>query len=293
MGSSNPSPLRYPGGKYKISKLISLLIDKTRQPITTYVEPFAGGAGVALEMLFNGKVERIVINDSDKAIYSIWRALTTENTAFLDKVVSTNVTLEEWHRQREIYLTGKKYSLEFAYSAFFLNRTNHSGILLSGPIGGQAQGDWKLDVRYNREKLAGQITKIGEHANAIKVYNRDVFAFIRGPLCNLGNEAFVYFDPPYYKKGRKLYKNYFTPELHRELFDMIRDNVDQNWIVSYDDVPEIRAIYGAFPSRAFSLDYSLANNGKGREIMYFKSTALVPDADELARIGMGMMFGGE
>ncbi len=293
MGSSNPSPLRYPGGKYKISKLISLLIDKTGHPITTYVEPFAGGAGVALDMLFSGKVERVVINDSDRAIYSIWRALTTENDAFLDKVLSTNVTLEEWHRQRRIYLTGKKYSLEFAYSAFFLNRTNHSGILLSGPIGGQTQGDWKLDVRYNRDKLAKQIAKIGEHAKAIKVYNRDVFAFVGGQLRNLGNDAFVYFDPPYYKKGRKLYKNYFTPELHRELFDVIKDNVHQDWIVSYDDVPEIRAIYGAFLSRSFSLDYSLANNGKGHEIMYFKSASLVPSSDELARIGMGIMFGGE
>ena len=235
----------------------------------------------------------MVINDSDRAIYSVWRALTTENAAFLDMVLSTNVTIEEWHRQREIYLTGKKYSLEFAYSAFFLNRTNHSGILLSGPIGGQAQTDWKLDVRYNREKLSRQITKIGEYARAIKVYNRDVFTFVGGALRNLGDDAFVYFDPPYYKKGRKLYKNYFTPELHRELFEEIRDNVDQDWIVSYDDVPEIRAIYGAFQSRSFSLDYSLANNGKGHEIMYFKSAALIPNADELAEIGMNTMFGGE
>lgn len=293
MGSSNPSPLRYPGGKYKISKLISLLIDKANVPCRTYVEPFAGGAGVALDLLFSQKVERIVINDSDRAIYSIWRALTTENAAFLDKMMRTEVTLKEWARQREIYFGPRKYSLDYAFAAFFLNRTNHSGILSAGPIGGQEQGEWKLDVRFVKDKLAAQIARIGEHSKDIKVYNRDVFAFIHTYLPKVGRDAFVYFDPPYYKKGRKLYKNFFTPELHGDLYEKIVADVRQDWIVSYDDVSEIRKIYRAYPSRSFSLDYSLANNGQGREIMYYKTRNLRPTKRELESIGMLQMFGGK
>ena len=293
MASANPSPLRYPGGKYKISKLVALLIGKSDVPCRTYVEPFAGGAGVALDLLFSGYVERIVINDSDKAIYSIWRAITTENAQFIDKMMDTNVTIDEWQRQREIYYTeNKRYSLDFAFSAFFLNRTNHSGILSAGPIGGQEQNDWKLDVRFVKDKLARQILRIGERKGDIKVFNRDVMTFIRNKLQRMGRDAFVYFDPPYYKKGRKLYKNFFTPELHKALHDSISVNVPQDWIVSYDDVAEIREIYDDFPSRSFSLDYSLANNGKGREIMYFKTRELMPTARELASVGMVKAFGG-
>ena len=292
MSTANPSPLRYPGGKYKISKLVALLIRKLEAPCRTYVEPFAGGAGVALDLLFSGEVEQIVINDSDKAIYSIWRALTTENVQFIDKMMSTDVTIQEWHRQREIYFGSKKYSLDYAFSAFFLNRTNHSGILSAGPIGGQEQTDWKLDVRFGKEKLARQIGRIGERKRDIKVYNRDVMTFIRTHLQRMGLDAFVYFDPPYYRKGSKLYKNFFTPELHKALHDAISSEVRQEWIVSYDDVPEIRDIYGDYPSRAFSLDYSLANNGKGREIMYFKNRGLMPTAEELEAVGMSKAFEG-
>ena len=293
MASANPSPLRYPGGKYKISKLVALLIGKLNVPCRTYVEPFAGGAGVALDLLFSNNVERIVINDSDRAIYSIWRALITENGQFLDKMMTTDVTLEEWHRQREIYYgNNRRYSLDFAFSAFFLNRTNHSGILSAGPIGGREQKDWKLDVRFVKDKLSRQIAQIGERKSDIKVYNRDVMTFIRSNLDRMEPEAFVYFDPPYYKKGRKLYKNFFTPELHRSLHDAIRNHVRQEWIVSYDDVNEIRDIYGDYPFRSFSLDYSLANNGRGREIMYFKTRGLMPTVRELASVGMQKAFEG-
>lgn len=288
--STNPSPLRYPGGKFKINKLISLLINKVDGGCDTYIEPFAGGAGVALELLLSGIVERIVINDSDQAIASIWKAMTMENDAFLDKMWNTDVTLEEWHKQRDIYLSSKKkYSLDYGFSAFFLNRTNHSGILSSGPIGGQEQGAWKLNVRFNKEKLAKRIKAIGELREQILVYNRDVFSFIRNQLVKYHEHAFVYLDPPYYRRGEVLYKNFFNARKHRELKDRIVNDINIPWIVSYDDVPEIREIYDGVASKPFSLNYSLANNGSGREIMFF-SEGLKPTMRELRSIGMEAMF---
>ena len=290
MNYKNPSPLRYPGGKYKISKLIGLLIKKLGHECDTYVEPFAGGAGVALDLLLNGIVERIVINDSDRAIYSIWRAMTESNEEFLDKLTSIPVTIDEWQRQREIYFNSKKYSLEYGFAAFFLNRTNHSGILASGPIGGQKQEDWKLDVRFNKEDLTNKIMAIGELKKQIKVVGRDVKSFIGNQLKRIGDNAFVYFDPPYYRKGKVLYKNVFTDKLHRELHDAIINNVTAPWVVSYDDVPEIRFIYTGLPVKSFSLSYSLANNGKGREVMFFKSDSLVPTKEEISSLGMSRIF---
>lgn len=288
---TNPSPLRYPGGKFKIHKLISLLIDKVDGGCDTYIEPFAGGAGVALELLLSGIVERIVINDSDRAIASIWKAMTAENDAFLDKMWHTDVTLEEWHKQRHIYLSStKKYSLDYGFAAFFLNRTNHSGILSSGPIGGQEQETWKLDVRFNKEKLSQRIKAIGELQDQIKVYNRDVFSFVRNQLPKYDEHSFIYLDPPYFRRGEDLYKNFFNERKHRELKERIVNDINVPWVVSYDDVPEIREIYDGVPSKAFSLNYSLANNGSGKEIMFF-SEGLEPTSQELLSIGMGSMFG--
>lgn len=290
MSSKNPSPLRYPGGKYKISKLIGLLIQKLDRECNTYVEPFAGGAGVALDLLLNGVVERIVINDSDRAIYSIWRAMTESNEAFLDKLLSVPVTIDEWQCQRQIYFNSKKYSLEYGFAAFFLNRTNHSGILASGPIGGQKQEEWKLDVRFNKEDLESKIRAIGELKQQIKVFGRDVKCFIRNQLPKIGDNAFVYFDPPYYRRGKVLYKNFFTDKLHKELHDSIVNNVIAPWVVSYDDVAEVRKIYSGLPVKSFSLSYSLANNGKGREVMFFKEDSLVPTREEILSLGLNRIF---
>ena len=284
----NPSPLRYPGGKFQLAKLITHLVEKAGA--TTYIEPFAGGAGVALDLLTNGVVDKVVINDSDRAIASIWKAMVFENEAFIRKVNETPVTIEEWSRQRKIYCKSSKYSLNYAFAAFFLNRANHSGILLSGPIGGMSQtGSWKIDARFNKDALIDRIKAVGDLGGRIKVYNRDVSAFITTYLPRYAQGGFVYFDPPYYRKGRVLYKNFFTHNRHVALCDEILNNVECPWVVSYDDVPEIRKIYAGIPCRSFSLNYSLANNGKGREIMYF-SGGLRPTDEEIATWDLSQKF---
>lgn len=288
--NANPSPLRYPGGKYKISRLIELLINKAGDLCSTYIEPFAGGAGVALDLLKRNVVSEIVINDSDKAIASFWKAAVENNDALVDMIYSTPVTIDEWKRQREIYLNSRRCSLEYGFATFFLNRTNHSGILTSGPIGGQKQDDWKLDVRYNKDDLISKIESLKPYKRKIHVFNRDVNALIATQIKRYEKHAFVYFDPPYYKKGRELYKNFFTDRLHRNLHTNIMQNVKSPWVVSYDDVQEIREIYKTSPAMSFSLNYSLANNGSGREVMFF-SKGLMPVAEEIRKIGMESVFG--
>lgn len=288
---SNPSPLRYPGGKYKISKLVELLVKKAGDNCSTYIEPFAGGAGIAIDLLLREVVSDIVINDSDTAIASFWKAVTKETDAFIDLIDSTPVTLSEWRRQREIYFSGgKKYSLEYAFATFFLNRTNHSGILASGPIGGREQRDWKLDVRYNKEDLIKKIEAIGRRGKHIHVFNRDVISFISNQLKRYERDAFVYFDPPYYNRGKVLYQNFFDDKKHKALCDKIKSDVKCPWIVSYDDVPQVRTIYKGLPKRSFSLSYSLANNGYGDEIMFFGCKELALTSKDIKSIGMEHLF---
>lgn len=289
MSSMNPSPLRYPGGKYKISPLVECLLGKCFAA-SIYIEPFAGGAGVALDLLFRGVVEEIVINDSDKAVASFWKFAVNESEALIEKVLNTPVTLDEWKRQRTVYERSSSMSIDYAFASFFLNRTNHSGILSAGPIGGQDQKDWKLDVRYNKENLAEKIRAVGECKDRIHVYNRDVISFIKRQLPKYLDRAFVYFDPPYYRRGKVLYKNFFTHSKHQELCELIKSINDCPWIVSYDAAKEIKDIYDGVSSREFSLSYSLANNGSGREIMFFSNGLELTDS-EILKLGMARQFG--
>ena len=205
----NPSPLRYPGGKNRLAGFISLVIQNLNLPNCTYVEPFAGGAGVALSLLLDGTVDNIVINDYDKAIYSFWRAVKQEPAALIKRIENTPVTIEEWHKQKHVYSVATSYSLDLAFATLFLNRTNRSGILNAGPIGGYSQsGDWKLDVRFDKEALITKIAAISEHRKNIVVYNKDIISLLRNYAPGFGDNVFFYFDPPYYNKGQKLYKNF-------------------------------------------------------------------------------------
>jgi len=168
------SPLRYPGGKSKLAPFMELMINKLNINGGTYVEPFAGGAGIAIELLLRDVVSQVVINDYDKAIASFWKAVINENERFIDKIYGTPVTIDEWYKQKEILRSAQKYSFELGFAAFFLNRTNRSGIINGGPIGGYDQAsEWKLDVRYNKEKLIKRIQQIGDRKGDIHVYNKD------------------------------------------------------------------------------------------------------------------------
>lgn len=279
---SNPSPLRYPGGKSRLANFISLVIQNLNLSNCTYIEPFAGGAGVALSLLLNGVVENIIINDYDKAIYSFWRAIKQEPDALIKRIEETQITIEEWHKQKNIYSSATSYSLDLAFATLFLNRTNHSGILNAGPIGGYSQsGEWKLDVRFDKEMLTTKIAKIAEHKQNITVYNKDIISLLRNHASEFLENTFFYFDPPYYNKGQKLYKNFFGHKDHQRIHDVIAQEIAAPWIITYDDVDEIADLYADFSIRRFDLTYSAANKGTASELMIFSDIHSCPTQKQL------------
>lgn len=288
---ANLSPLRYPGGKSRLASFISLAIDNLGMQNCTYVEPFAGGAGVALSLLLDGAVDQIVINDFDKAIYSFWRAVKQESRELIRLIEQTPVTIEEWHKQKHIYSTQKVYSVELAFATLFLNRTNRSGILNAGPIGGYAQeGNWQLDVRYDRESLVARVEAIADRRNQITVYNKDIISLMQNYIPRLGNDVFIYFDPPYYNKGQKLYKNFLSPTDHKIIRDVIVEEINAPWIVTYDDVDEIRKLYNQFEIKTFDLTYSAANKGRASELMIFSDINFCPTAQQIAEKKITVTF---
>lgn len=280
----NLSPLRYPGGKSKLYNFMEMLIINTGHRGGTYIEPFAGGAGIALQLLKKGIVSQIVINDYDKGIYSFWKAILTENKRFIKKIYDTPVTVDEWEKQRQIFIhKNKKYSFELGFATFFLNRTNRSGIIKGGMIGGKSQsGIWKIDARYNKDDLVKRISKIYEYKNQIHIYNKDVNSLITKYIPLYGENTFVYFDPPYFGKGRELYLNFFSYNDHIRIEEFIRNYVECDWVITYDDVPEIAHIYKNHHIKRFDLTYCAGKKRKASEFIIFKNSFMIPTQKELA-----------
>ncbi len=279
------SPLRYPGGKGKLAKFMKYMIDQLGHGGGTYIEPFAGGAGVAIELLLQGGVSRIVINDYDKGIWSFWKAVLTETDRFIEQLAVVPLTMEEWNRQRNICLTrNNKYSFELGFATFYMNRTNRSGIVKGGVIGGMDQsGSWKMDARFKREDLIRRIESIAERKSHIKLYNKDINSFIIRYIPLYEENALVYFDPPYLKKGKQLYMNYFQLEDHVRIEKAIRDYVKCDWIITYDKASEIESIYKGYSMRLYDLNYSVSSKCKASELMIFKEGIKVPNDKELQK----------
>ena len=281
------SPLRYPGGKGKLEPFMELLIRQTGHLGGTYVEPFAGGAGIALELLEKGIVSDIVINDLDKGIYSFWRAILTETDRFINNIRNVELSIDEWNRQREIIDDCSRYSYELGFATFYLNRTNRSGIIKGGVIGGIEQaGNWRMDARFNREALIERIVKIASRKNHIHLYNKDVNSFIQNYLPRYQHNAFVYFDPPYFGKGKQLYLNFFSYDDHVRIERMIDNHVNCDWVITYDDVQEIADIYQNHILKRFDLNYSAAVKRKASEIIIFKRKSMIPTDSQLQHNGI-------
>lgn len=263
------TPLRYPGGKAKFAPFVKDLIE-TNNLSGDYLEPFAGGAGVALDLLFNGYCQNIHINDFDLAVYNFWKSVTTETEEFLRILHRTPVTIEEWHRQKFILDNPSVCNdLEHGFAAFFLNRTNRSGILKGGVIGGKNQdGHYKLDARFNKENLSKRIEKIGEYTDHIKVYNLDALDLLNKVDSMLPKDSLIYLDPPYYVKGQGLYRNFYIHEDHVQIREAL-DDVKTKWIVSYDNCPEIKEIYSGYRQENYELNYSAYYKMKGFEVMIY------------------------
>jgi DNA adenine methylase len=264
------SPLRYPGGKSSLTNFFSDVIDRNFSVKPIYVEPYAGGAGAAIALLLTGKVSEVVINDLDPAMWALWSSMIEDPELFQRKVRDTPVTLEEWRRQKDIYAGGIRRSdrLDLGFATFFLNRTNRSGVLNAGVIGGQSQaGKYKIDARYNKATLLHRIGRIGAMRDKIDVRNVDGKILI--DEYRASGTCFLYADPPYYDKGSYLYLNSFNDEQHRSLARVLNEKSAARWILTYDNVPEIQSLYARRRSQTFALHYSAHKPGMAQELMVF------------------------
>lgn len=274
------SPLRYPGGKAPFAPFIAKVMGVNGVAGGHYLEPYAGGAGVALNLLFDGHASHVHINDADPAVYAFWVSVTQHSHALLDLLEATPITIEEWFKWRSVLREDRKASLvEKGFATLFMNRTNRSGILKAGVIGGKHQdGNYKLDARFKKDVVAARIQEIAKRANDISVYCEDSLHLLKRCSEFLPKQSLIYLDPPYYVKGKGLYRNYYQHDDHAAIAKVLqRKGFKWPWIVSYDNVEEICAMYQLSRSLSYGLNYTAQRRYVGNEIMFFSQNINVPD----------------
>lgn len=280
----NSSPLRYPGGKSLMTNFFVDLFHKNRLQEIVYAEPYAGGAGAAINLLLNGHVNEILINDANNGIYSFWNALINESDRFIQTIYNIPVTLAEWYKQKAILIESTKPSFELGIATFFMSRTNRSGVISGGPIGGstaekQKEAKYKIDCRFNKQDLIHRFELIAAKKNRIKVTNEDALIFLR----QIEDNAFVYLDPPYYLKGKSLYMNHYNDKNHKELAHFLLNESHFIWVLSYDDVPQIREMYTNSELYRFPLKYTVRKKQVGYELLTHSPNISFPETPEIRR----------
>jgi DNA adenine methylase len=279
------TPLRYPGGKSQLIPFVLDLMRENRLFYGEYAEPFAGGAGIAVKLLLDGYVSKIHLNDFDPAIYALWHSIINATDELCELVASADVSISEWHRQRKSYLSVKPMPLlEKGFATLFLNRTNRSGIIKAGVIGGLNQdSEYKLDCRFNKTDLVRKIRRIGNRSDQISLSCLDAEAFVRTIIPTTGEKTLVNLDPPYFGKGRDLYTNFYQPSDHAQLAEAV-STIGRRWMVTYDDAPEIRALYRQYPLYGSHLNYSAQIKRLGTELLVLDPKLIVPKGLMSARI---------
>lgn len=272
------TPLRYPGGKGKLAPYILRVLELNDLVGGTYVEPYAGGAAVAMELILTGMVKRVHINDLDPAVHAFWECVLTDTDALISKIKGCQVNIENWRKMKDIQKDVNADRLDLAFSTFYLNRTNRSGILSAGVIGGlQQDGPWKIDARFNKLDLSQRIEQIALMSGRIHLHNEDAEKLVRRLGRTVSDRNLFYLDPPYFVKGRDLYMSYYDPDDHASVSETVKGLPQRiNWVVSYDYHDRIAELYRGSRSLAYTLSYSAAARQKGAELMFFSRGLISP-----------------
>lgn len=284
------TPLRYPGGKQRLSPFIEEILIENNIKNGHYVEPYAGGAGVGIELLLTKKVSNIHLNDSDFGIYCFWYAVLNRTEELCQMIQSASMTVDEWRKRKEIVKQcDRRKKLELGFSVFYLNRCNRSGILSAGIIGGLDQsGNYKMDARFSRNDLIRRIETIAQFKDNIFLTNFDAEYYIKNYISNLPQESLIYLDPPYYEKGCELYLNAYKKNDHARLSKVIQDEINLNWILSYDGVSDILELYNERRHFLYDLQYTAAKVYKGKEVFIFSDRLRIPQKSVIEHINIGI-----
>ncbi|RNC84607.1 MAG: DNA adenine methylase [Balneola sp.] len=284
------TPLRYPGGKQRLTPFVKEVLVKNSIS-GHYVEPYAGGSGVAIKLLLSRNIESVHLNDSDVRLFAFWYSLMNHTEELCDMILTASLTVEEWEMRRQIVKEANTNDLlQLGFSFFFLNRCNRSGVLSAGLIGGKKQtGNYKMDARFSRNNLIQRIESIAKFKDQIFIHNLDAEDFLSGIVSKLPqDDTLVYLDPPYYNKAKDLYPNFYEHEDHIRISEFIQNRISHKWILSYDGVSEVLDLYQQRRHFLYNLQYSASKKYKGLEVFIFSDDVEMPESSTLEHVNQGL-----
>ncbi len=291
--SKHRTPLRYPGGKQRLAPFFLELLVENSLVGGHYVEPYAGGAGVAMELLLSNKIEHIHLNDSALPIYLFWKSVLYRSDELCRRIYSSSLTVDEWKKRKTIVQDPLGHDeLDVGFSVLYLNRCNRSGVISGGLIGGLEQkGTWKMDARFPRNELIRRIEVIASRKEAITLQNWDAERFMLEYIPMLPENTLVYCDPPYFEKYGRLYMNHYKKDDHFRLAKVIQDKLARKWVVSYDGVPDILEAYSDRRTFLYDLQYNASKVYKGKEVFIFSDNMKIPTHSSLSYIDEALDLG--
>jgi DNA adenine methylase len=279
------SPLRYPGGKSKASKILR---DFVPADVTSLVSPFFGGGSFENYLALQGVTVRGF--DLCDPLVDFWNAYLTRKDEVFARIraMSSEILQEKFYVEapeegkpankldpelrkeqraffqqwREVALTSKD-AFERGVAYFALNRCAFSGLTLIASPMSTVNIEKKFGVKAidNLEKVNFQVKSV-EHGSCFDV------------IANAGTE-FLYLDPPYvmeteskeaiYGKDGELHKGFD----HVKLAEMLKSYKGQ-WVLSYLDVPAVREMYNFANITEVTWRYTMkpgGNRPQGKELV--------------------------
>jgi DNA adenine methylase len=231
-------PLPYIGGKNRIANKIVQIFPEH----TAYVEAFAGGA----QVLFHKEPSHVeVLNDLDGEVVNFFRVCQQHHEELL-RCLRFILVSRKWFEIFENQNPESLTDIQRAARFFYIQKTSYAGLVRHHNYNYSAAGP----PSFNPGRLPELIDQTHERLQRVQIeclpYEEILKRFDR-PL------TLFYLDPPYF--GRKLYKFNFSEEDFVALEKRLKE-LRGKFVLSLNDVPEVRRIFHRFHFREIELAYT-------------------------------------
>jgi len=208
-------------------------------------------------------------NDEDPTIWAAWTSMAFYTDAIKQKLLAFEPSIDSYQCSRRDVLQcsdsipTKDNIVHIACAKLALHQMSYSGLGLKagGPMGGWAQGNQSIGSRWSPLSICKRIDTIAQGLSRCRITCKDFAEMLQDD-----GRATIYLDPPYFRAGSSLYQHGFSLADHLRLCKILR-HCPHNWLLSYDDCPEIRELYSFAKINELPVTYSISAKRRTTELL--------------------------